>query len=432
MVNYVARTKDSLVLDDAMHQGNFTNQRYIQKFKVKSVLCAPLLNQGKLSGIVYLENNLTTGAFTSERLEVLQLLSGQAAIAIDNARLYNHLEQKVAERTQKLSDTLTQLKSTQNELIQSEKMAALGQLVAGIAHEINTPLGAIRAAIGNTDKALQASLSQLPQVLPQLSSQQQADFFNFLEFALSSKSSLSTREKRHIKRTLTQQLQSHEINNTRQLAHLLTEGGLYQNIEAYLPLLQIPQAEQIIQIGYNIARLNSNNQNINNAVERAAKIVFALKSYARYDQSGVKQSALITEGIETVLELYHNHLKKGVEVVRHYQDIPQILCYPDELVQVWTNLIHNAIQAMDGSGTIQIEVRQHNQEIVVEITDSGAGIPLEIQQKIFQPFFTTKSAGEGSGLGLDIVKKIIEKHQGNIQFTSVPGQTTFTVTLPLA
>jgi signal transduction histidine kinase len=294
------------------------------------------------------------------------------------------------------------------------------------------PLGAIRAAIGNTDKALQASLSQLPQLLPQLNSQQQADFFNFLEFALRSKPNLSTREKRQIKRTLSQHLQSHHIDHARQLAHLLTEGGLQDSVDSHLSLLQTPQAEQIIQIGYNIGRLNSNNQNINQAIERASKIVFALKSYARYDQSGVKQSTLMTEGIETVLELYHNHLKKGVKVVRHYQDIPEIPCYPDELVQVWTNLIHNAIQAMDGKGTLEIAVHQHNQEIVVNITDSGAGIPLEIQEKIFQPFFTTKSAGEGSGLGLDIVKKIIEKHQGNIQFASAPGQTTFTVTLPMA
>ncbi len=212
---------------------------------------------------------------------------------------------------------------------------------------------------------------------------------------------------------------------------MLTEGGLHSSVESHLALLQTPQAEQIIQIGYNIARLNSNSQNISNAVERASKIVFALKSYARYDYSGEQQPTVITDGIETVLELYHNYLKKGVEIVRHYQQIPEILCYPDELVQVWTNLIHNAIQAMDGKGIITIEVHQQNQAIVVNVTDSGAGIPTEIQAKIFQPFFTTKSAGEGSGLGLDIVQKIVHKHQGTIQFTSLPGNTTFTVTLPI-
>ncbi|MEL6249415.1 MAG: ATP-binding protein, partial [Cyanobacteria bacterium J06627_15] len=127
----------------------------------------------------------------------------------------------------------------------------------------------------------------------------------------------------------------------------------------------------------------------------------------------------------------HNQIKYGVTVERHYQDLPQIWCYFDELNQVWTNLIHNALQAMDNRGTLTIEGAAETDGLVVRITDSGSGIPPEVQDRIFQPFFTTKAPGEGSGLGLDIVRRIIEKHHGSISVTSMPGKTTFTVRLPL-
>jgi signal transduction histidine kinase len=148
IANYVIRTQESVVLNNATQEGQFTRDPYIASTQPKSILCTPLVHQGKLTGILYLENNLIEGAFTTDRLEVLKLLSAQIAISIENAQLYNNLqefnqnlEQLVKERTQELSNTLDALKATQSKLVESEKMASLGGLVAGIAHEINTPIG---------------------------------------------------------------------------------------------------------------------------------------------------------------------------------------------------------------------------------------------------------------------------------------------------
>jgi two-component system, NtrC family, sensor kinase len=172
-------------------------------------------------------------------------------------------------------------------------------------------------------------------------------------------------------------------------------------------------------------------RDITSASDRAAKIVFALKTYARYDHSGGMMTVNLADGIEAVLTLYQNQIKHGVKVIRNFESIPPMQCYTDELNQVWTNLIHNALQAMNHQGTLEVGLHAVNDTVQIGITDSGTGIPLEIQPKIFEPFFTTKPPGEGSGLGLDIVKKIIDKHQGTITFDSVPSRTTFTVSLPM-
>ena len=570
IINYVTHTRETVVKIDAAQHGKFTNDPYIKANKTKAILCAPLTNQRQLTGIVYLENNLITGAFTPDRLEVIQLLSGQAAIAITNAKLYTEvseserrltqyleampvgvavhtptgqlhyanqtaqqllginvlpeaktkqlvevyqvyragteqlyptdqlpvvrslsgetaksddlelhqpdkilplevsttpifdetgkiicaiaafqdisdrkqaekllaeynrtLEVQVAKRTQELESALDNLKATQGELIQSAKMAALGQLIAGIAHEINTPLGAIRSSAESVSQFLSQTLKELPTLLQSLCSEQVENFLALLQRSLESKSNLSAREERQLKRALISQLEDEEIEDADDFADTLIDMGIYQELDPFLPLLKRPDGFEILELAYRVTELQRGMQTISTATDRASKVVFALKTYARYNPSGEKIPTNLTEGIETVLTLYHTQLKQGVKVIRNYVELSPILGYPDELNQVWTNLIHNALQAMENSGTLTIDVTQQEQEVKICIADSGKGIPAEIMPKIFEPFFTTKPPGEGSGLGLDIVNKIIKKHRGRINVNSVPGKTTFTVFLPM-
>jgi signal transduction histidine kinase len=357
----------------------------------------------------------------------------EEVLARVEAHLKIHLLQKsLQDKNYELESALQQLRATQNQLIQSEKMAALGQLVAGIAHEINTPLGAIRSSIENITSFLSHNLEKLPQFLQRISPERQQDLFNLSHYSIRQRSTFSSKEKRQFKRTLTQALSKENIANPDTIADTLVDLGVYEDLTRLLPLLRDKDGEEILNVAYQISSVEKSAQTIKTATDRAAKVVFALKTYARHDQSGVKTETNIIEGIDTILTLYHNHLKHGVEVIQNYDpQLPTIMGYPDELNQVWTNLIHNALQAMNHQGTLTIDAVQQNNQVLVRITDSGIGIPPDILPKIFEPFFTTKSIGEGSGLGLDIVQKIIKKHDGNIEVESVPGQTTFTVLLPL-
>ncbi len=399
-----------------------------------SLVYLPLFAKEKVIGVLSVQS-FQKNAYTEYHLNILRNLAIYTAIALENAENFHQIAQqnvKINAQKEEIASTLENLQTTQAQLIQAEKLAVMGKLVASVAHEINTPLGAIRASAGNIVTDLNEALQELPKLFQMLSAEQQENFFGLVSKALENKTLLSSREERIARKQIEKELEGYEIADADELAYELTNMGIYENISPFLPIFKDENALFITKIAYHLVNQQRSTDNIQVAVDRASKVVFALKTYARHDQSGEKMKANVSTGIETVLILYHNQLKQSTEIIRNYSEIPEIFCYPDELNQVWTNLIHNAMQAMTSKGTLEIGIKKVENSIEVSIKDSGSGMPEAIKPKIFDAFFTTKPEGEGSGLGLDIVKKIIDKHEGTIGFESEEGKgTTFWVRLPM-
>jgi signal transduction histidine kinase len=396
---------------------------------ILSTIIVPIMIRDHFWGFIGFDMYQTEREWKEEEESILLALAG----SIGGAIARQEAEMKLITANRELKEALESLTRTQTQLIQSEKMAALGQLIAGVAHEINTPLSAIRSSIVTISTTLEQTLEQLPTFLHSLSEERRNDFFALLKMALQKEITFSAKEERKQKRALAKALQEHELDYTPKIAEMLVNIGIYKaNIPYFLPLLRDPEHPQILNMIYHLAGIQESTRTIMMATDRASKFVFALKTYAhRDDPSSEMVAADIVEGLETSLTLYHNQLKHGVEVIRRYEKLPPFLCYPDELNQVWTNLIQNALHAMNNKGILTIDLEQQDNYAVIALSDTGKGISQDVQDRIFEPFFTTKPMGEGNGLGLDIVRKIIDKHQGDIHVESRPGKTTFRVVLPM-
>lgn len=445
IINFVLRSQEKVVINDATAAvGMFSADPYLNQHDVKAALCLPVIYQGKMSAILFLENHDQKNAFSEDKIRILEMMSAQIATSLENSILYsrledykNTLENKVKERTSEIqqkskeyTSALNELKTTQNHLIESEKLAALGQLIAGIAHEVNTPLGAVRASTHNVSEAMNVILEILPSFMKLLRGEKLKLFLSLVELSLDlHHEKMSNKEERQFKRDMANVFAGKNISHAYELVDTLFDMGIYKDVSDLLA----PHGEDalsLLNLAYNMSSILKNNRNILVAVERASKIIFALKSYVQQEKSDAMESVNIVDTMEGVLTLYHHQLKQNVTVERHFEAVPAVFCHANELSQVWTNLIHNALQAMSNKGLLEIKIFPEGNWVVVQIIDSGAGIPDHVKPRLFTPFFTTKGKGEGSGLGLSICKKIVETHAGTISFESVPGRTTFSIKLP--
>ncbi|MBW4601929.1 MAG: cyclic nucleotide-binding domain-containing protein [Calothrix sp. FI2-JRJ7] len=322
-------------------------------------------------------------------------------------------------------------KDVEVQMRHSEKLAALGKLSAGLAHELNNPAAAAQRASSNL-REISKTLQSLTCELYSLS-QEQLKFLCDFELQANPTIKLDPLDQSDKEDAVTDWLENHDIKNSWKMAPTFVNTGIDTDKLDNLAD-QIPENKLEIVLHWLEAKLAQTcllNQ-IEQSTARISEIVQAVKGYS-YMDSAPLQEIDVHQGIENTLIIFGHKLKKGIAVKREYDlTLPRIQAYGSELNQVWTNLIDNAIDAMKGKGQLTIRTESDNTCILVEITDTGTGIPEAIQPRIFEPFFTTKEVGAGTGLGLDITYRIIvKKHHGDIHFVSKPGNTSFRIYLPI-
>ncbi len=366
----------------ATQEAIYKEDSYILREQPKSVLCAPIFYQGKFTGIIYLENNQVTGAFTNSRLEILKLLTSQAAIAIENARLYAGEQEK----SHQLRESLQTLQQTQAQLVQTEKISSLGQLVTGVAHEVNNPVGFIAGNLSIANQYIEDLLQLL---------------------------------------------------------------NLYQaNVPS--PPEEIETFQEEIDLDYLLEDLPKMITSMELGTERIRDIMQSLRNFSRTDSAEKKPVNVHEGIETTLMILQHrlkaNSQRPTVEIVKKDEKLPPVQCYSGQLNQAFMNLFANAIDALDESNegktyaeieknknVITIRTSADEDKVTIRIADNGPGMTQEVRSKLFNAFFTTKPEGKGTGLGLSISHQIVtETHDGNLYCLSSPGNgAEFVIELPL-
>jgi predicted ATPase/signal transduction histidine kinase len=381
LVRYVERTRERVVLHEA-RESPFQADEYIARQRPRAALCIPILKQARLVGTLYLENHLVAGAFTPERCKVLDLLSAQVAISLENARLYDTLDQRVRERTQELrasneelAQTLQQLRKAQSQLVMKEKLASLGVLTSGIAHEIRNPLNFITNfalhSLDLADELTELATSQRERMDP-MDAQQLDDI----------------------------------VTSLRESVGKIDEHG--------------KRADSIVRSMLELSRSRSSGEQVQVPLNEL------VREYVRLAYTGLQSQY---PSLQVSLQTQFDESLQPVEVM------------PQEFGRVIINLLNNACYAADERGRIEgggftpvvhVSTRELGEGVEIRVRDNGMGIMARLRKNIFTPFFTTKPAGQGTGLGLSISHEIIvQGHGGRLEFDSEEGQyTEFCVTLP--
>lgn len=326
-----------------------------------------------------------------------------------------------------VQDMGKQLTSALDKMLVSEKLAVLGNLTAGLAHELNTPLGAIISTTETVHHAIFQIKKDLNKLLTKSNSDETVLFRYLLQASGKAKTGLKERM------LFIDSLEKNKIEKAVEMTDDLIDMEIALDPEVLVKLIKnTKDAPQIIKTAYYFNIIEKDNEIIQSAVERASLTLKALKQWT-YEEKVTRIPVSVKEEMETILTMYYHRTKYTIQIIREYLDPGWVIANPELLNAVWVNLINNAIQAMEEGGTLTIHIEKPPQEpniILIQITDTGIGIPEENKNKIFTPFFTTKPRGIGTGIGLNLSKRIIEDLSGTISFTSRPGLTTFSVQIP--
>lgn len=398
--------------------------------------------RGELAGetvAIPMKSGDVTGVLPFSRMK--QFTVGARAITDSRvlrfpSSLFPDLIQKMPELAQRLVGLMSdRIRETTRREQQRDRLASLGKLSAGLAHELNNPASAAKRATSQLRDVLKKIRDASHELGSRdLTTAQKAEIEKLENaFVQSSEIPPDALAISDLEEQIDSLLRSHGQNDLWQMAADLARKSVKpEALESLFAILDADTARAaLVRIAASVEVATLLNE-IESGTSRISDLVRAIKEYTYMDQTPL-QNVDIVKSLETTITILNHKLKHGVSVERDYQKIPLLVnSFGSELNQVWTNLIDNAIDAMGGEGKLKIRTYREDDFVVVEITDNGPGIPPEVRAHIFEPFFTTKGVGQGTGLGLDTVQRIVKKHRGNIQVNSAPGQTRFQVWLPTA